>query len=85
MGFTLPVVPEIGDLKIGGLILGCGVGAGSARNGLMQHICVAFEMVTATGELVVAEKVEGEYGGYGHNCKTLICNKIKLQNFIRPK
>jgi Delta24-sterol reductase len=56
LGFTLPVVPELGDLTIGGLIQGCGIGSGSGRHGLFQHICVAFEMVTANGELVTARK-----------------------------
>lgn len=57
IGLTLPVVPEIGQLTIGGLILGGGVGAGSARHGLFQHICLAFEIVTSGGEVVVAERV----------------------------
>ena len=58
LGFTLPVVPELGDLPIGGLVQGCGIGSGSARHGLFQHICLAYEVVTPTGELVNVEKVK---------------------------
>ncbi|KAL7074346.1 hypothetical protein ACQ4LE_006546 [Meloidogyne hapla] len=60
LGFTLPVVPEIGDLQIGGLVLGAGISSGSAKNGLFQHICLAYEIVTTSGELIVAEK-EGSH------------------------
>lgn len=60
LGFTLPVVPELGDLTVGGLIHGCGIGSGSARHGLFQHICMAYEVVTTSGELLIAEK-KGEH------------------------
>uniref|UniRef100_A0A183BL25 Delta(24)-sterol reductase n=1 Tax=Globodera pallida TaxID=36090 RepID=A0A183BL25_GLOPA len=59
LGLTLPVVPEIGHLTVGGLVLGGGVGSGGARHGLFQHICMAFEVVTVGGEVLIAEK-EGE-------------------------
>uniref|UniRef100_A0A914I147 FAD-binding PCMH-type domain-containing protein n=1 Tax=Globodera rostochiensis TaxID=31243 RepID=A0A914I147_GLORO len=59
LGLTLPVVPEIGNLTVGGLVLGGGVGSGGARHGLFQHICMAFEVVTVGGEVLIAEK-EGE-------------------------
>ncbi|KAL3076682.1 hypothetical protein niasHS_013478 [Heterodera schachtii] len=59
LGHTLPVMPEIGLLTVGGLILGGGVGSGSARHGLFQHNCIAFEIVTSSGEVLIAEK-DGE-------------------------
>uniref|UniRef100_A0A8R1DMM1 Delta(24)-sterol reductase n=1 Tax=Caenorhabditis japonica TaxID=281687 RepID=A0A8R1DMM1_CAEJA len=53
LGYTLPVLPELDDLTIGGLINGCGVESGSFKYGMFQHICVSFEVVFATGEIDV--------------------------------
>uniref|UniRef100_A0A915MQY1 Delta(24)-sterol reductase n=1 Tax=Meloidogyne javanica TaxID=6303 RepID=A0A915MQY1_MELJA len=60
LGYTLPVVPEIGDLQIGGLVLGAGISSSSAKNGLFQHSCLAYEIVTTSGELITAER-EGSH------------------------
>ncbi|MGR8935027.1 MAG: FAD-binding protein [Gammaproteobacteria bacterium] len=51
-GWTLPVVPELDDLTVGGLIMGFGVETSSHKYGLFQHICAAFELVTAEGLLL---------------------------------
>jgi delta24-sterol reductase len=51
-GWTLPVVPELDSLTVGGLIMGFGVETSSHKYGLFQHICKAFEIVTAEGKLV---------------------------------
>lgn len=51
-GWTLPVVPELDSLTVGGLIMGFGVETSSHKYGLFQHICVSFEIVTAEGKLV---------------------------------
>lgn len=51
-GWTLPVVPELDSLTVGGLIMGFGVETSSHKYGLFQHICEAFEIVTAEGKLV---------------------------------
>ncbi|MEW6037608.1 MAG: FAD-binding protein [Pseudomonadota bacterium] len=51
-GWMLPVVPELNDLTVGGLIMGFGVETSSHKYGLFQHICEAFEIVTAEGTLV---------------------------------
>jgi delta24-sterol reductase len=51
-GWTLPVVPELDDLTVGGLIMGFGVETSSHKYGLFQHICASFEIVTAEGKLV---------------------------------
>ncbi|CAI2356693.1 unnamed protein product [Caenorhabditis sp. 36 PRJEB53466] len=48
-GYTLPVLPELDDLTIGGLINGCGVESGSFKYGMFQHICVSYEIVDADG------------------------------------
>ncbi|MDD2767387.1 MAG: FAD-binding protein [Methylococcus sp.] len=51
-GWMLPVVPELNDLTVGGLIMGFGVETSSHKYGLFQHICESFEIVTAEGKLV---------------------------------
>lgn len=52
LGWTIPVVPELDDLTIGGLISGVGVESSSHRHGLFQHICLEFEVVLADGSVV---------------------------------
>ncbi|BBA34530.1 lipid biosynthetic enzyme, related to human 24-dehydrocholesterol reductase DHCR [Methylocaldum marinum] len=51
-GWTLPVVPELDDLTVGGLIMGFGVESSSHKYGLIQHICASFDIVTAEGKLL---------------------------------
>lgn len=58
MGWTLPVVPELDDLTVGGLINGFGVETSSHKYGLFQHICISFEIVTAAGEVVKCSATE---------------------------
>lgn len=52
LGWTLPVVPELDDLTVGGLINGFGVETSSHKYGLFQYICVSFDIVTAEGKLI---------------------------------
>ncbi|XP_006005558.1 delta(24)-sterol reductase [Latimeria chalumnae] len=52
IGWTLPVVPELDDLTVGGLIMGTGIESSSHIFGLFQHICVAYELVLSDGSLV---------------------------------
>jgi delta24-sterol reductase len=49
-GWILPVVPELDDLTVGGLIMGFGVETSSHKYGLFQYICESFEIVTAEGK-----------------------------------
>lgn len=51
-GWTLPVLPEMDDLTVGGLLMGTGIETSSHKYGLMQHICVAYELVLADGSFV---------------------------------
>lgn len=37
MGYTLPVVPELDDLTVGGMINGCGIESSGRKYGLFQH------------------------------------------------
>ncbi|XP_067893059.1 delta(24)-sterol reductase [Heterodontus francisci] len=52
IGWTLPVVPELDDLTVGGLIMGTGIESSSHTYGLFQNICVAYELVLADGSLI---------------------------------
>lgn len=52
IGWTLPVLPELDDLTVGGLVMGTGIESSSHIYGLFQHICVAYELVLADGSLV---------------------------------
>ncbi len=45
LGWTLPVVPELDDLTVGGLVSGVGIETSSHKFGLFQHICLSFEVV----------------------------------------
>lgn len=57
-GWILAVVPELDDLTVGGLIMGFGVETSSHKYGLIQHICVAFDLVTADGKLLHCSESE---------------------------
>ena len=50
-GWTVAIVPEIGDLTVGGLVMGGGVESTSHKYGLWHNICRRFEMVLADGTL----------------------------------
>lgn len=56
LGWTLPFVPELDDLTVGGLVMGTGIETSSHKYGLFQHICVAYEMVLADGSVVQVTK-----------------------------
>eukprot|EP00043_Microstomoeca_roanoka_P015569 m.156008 g.156008 ORF g.156008 m.156008 type:complete len:527 (-) comp16287_c3_seq4:819-2399(-) len=58
LGLTLPVLPELDVLTVGGLICGVGVETSSHKYGLFQHCCTRFEMVLATGEVVTCSATE---------------------------
>lgn len=57
-GWVLPVVPELDDLTVGGLIMGFGVETSSHKYGLFQSICESFEVITAEGKRVICSKEE---------------------------
>ncbi|XP_028128869.1 delta(24)-sterol reductase-like [Diabrotica virgifera virgifera] len=52
LGWTIPVLPEIDDLTVGGLVMGTGVESSSHIYGLFQHICISYELVLADGRVV---------------------------------
>ena len=51
-GWIVPIVPEIGDLTVGGLVMGGGIESTSHKYGLWQNICHSYELVLADGSLV---------------------------------
>jgi delta24-sterol reductase len=51
-GWTLPVVPELDDLTVGGLILGYGIEASSHKYGLFADTVLACELAVADGSVV---------------------------------
>ncbi|XP_076057489.1 delta(24)-sterol reductase-like [Oratosquilla oratoria] len=91
LGWTIPVVPEMDDLTIGGLVMGTGIETSSHRVGLFQHICRAFELVLSDASVVTcSEKVNPDlfysvpwsYGTLGFLTAVHI-DIIPAQRFVR--
>jgi hypothetical protein len=57
-GWTLPVVPELEELTVGGMIAGTGVEASSHHSGLFQEFCTELEIVLASGSVVTCSRSE---------------------------
>jgi len=57
-GWTLPVVPELEELTVGGMIAGTGVESSSHHSGLFQELCLELELVLASGETVTCNSSE---------------------------
>lgn len=55
-GYSLPIVPELDDLTIGGLVMGTGIESSSFRYGLFHRICQQFELLLPTGEVIKCDK-----------------------------
>jgi delta24-sterol reductase len=53
-GYTLPVVPEMDDLTIGGLINGTGIESSSHKYGLFHEIVIELELLLGDGSVVTA-------------------------------
>ena len=60
LGLSLPVVPELDNLTIGGLINGGGIESTSHKYGLFHHIATEYEVVLASGEVITASQTENE-------------------------
>jgi delta24-sterol reductase len=59
-GLTLPLVPEMDDLTVGGLSMGVGIEGSSHKYGLFDDTVVAYEVVLADGRVVTASREENE-------------------------
>jgi len=60
MGWTLPVVPELEELTVGGMVAGTGVESSSHHSGLFQEFCLELELVLASGSVVTCSRTERE-------------------------
>ncbi len=58
LGWTIPILPELDDLTVGGLVMGTGIETTSHKYGLFQHICVSYELVMADGSVVTCSEDE---------------------------
>ena len=65
MGLTLPVVPEMDDLTVGGLINGTGIESSSHKYGLFHEIITELELLLGDGTVVTATK-DNEYKDLFH-------------------
>lgn len=59
-GLTLPLVPEMDDLTVGGLTMGVGIEGSSHKYGLMDDTVVSYEVVLSDGRVVTASREENE-------------------------
>ena len=51
LGWTIPILPELDDLTVGGLVMGGGIESTSHKYGLWQNICLKYELVLADGSI----------------------------------
>ncbi|CAB4056709.1 DHCR24 [Lepeophtheirus salmonis] len=58
LGWTLPIVPELDELTIGGLVMGGGIESTSNKYGLFQYICSKYELVIPDGSLVTSSPTQ---------------------------
>ncbi|TRY79718.1 hypothetical protein TCAL_01985 [Tigriopus californicus] len=91
LGYTVPIVPEIGDLTVGGLVMGGGIESTSHKYGLWQHICPRYEIVVADGTLMECSKdknsdlyyvIPWSYGTFGF-LTALDIQIIPYKSYIR--
>jgi len=59
-GWTLPVVPELEELTVGGMIAGTGIESSSHHSGLFQEFCIELEICLANGGVVTCSRHERE-------------------------
>lgn len=64
-GYTLPVVPEMDDLTVGGLINGTGIESSSHKYGLFHEIVLELELLLGDGTVVIAT-ADNEYSDIFH-------------------
>ena len=58
IGWIVPIVPEIGDLTVGGLVMGGGIESTSHKYGLWQNICLRYNLVLADGTITSCTRDE---------------------------
>lgn len=55
-GVTMPVVPELDDLTIGGMLAGVGVESSSHKHGLLQNIVESIDVIIADGSVLTCDR-----------------------------
>ncbi|KAK9871159.1 hypothetical protein WA026_011440 [Henosepilachna vigintioctopunctata] len=65
LGWTIPVLPEMDDLTVGGLVMGTGIESSSHIYGLFQHTCLSYELILPDGSLVTCSEIENRELFYG--------------------
>lgn len=90
-GLTVPIIPELKEITVGGAIMGMGAESASHRWGTFNDICHSFELITGDGTLLKASPSEnadifygvpGSYGSLG----VLVSAELKLipaKDFVR--
>ena len=53
-GWIIPIVPEIGDLTVGGLVMGGGIETTSHKYGLWQNICMSYEIYVLSRYVILS-------------------------------
>lgn len=90
-GLTIPILPELDDLTVGGLLMGVGIEGSSHIYGLFNDSVVEAEMVLSTGEVKVCSKAQNRdlfdalpwsYGTFGFlaSCKIKV---VPCKPFVR--
>lgn len=60
LGWTIPVVPELDELTVGGCVCGAGIETSSHKYGIVSNTCLAYEVILADGKVVNCSKKENE-------------------------
>jgi len=58
LGYTIPVLPEMDDLTVGGLMMGVGIETSSHKYGLFNDTVVELELVLSDGSCVSCSKTK---------------------------
>jgi delta24-sterol reductase len=82
-GLTVPVIPELKEITVGGAIMGMGAESASHKWGTFNDACTSFQIIIGDGTLLKVSPFEnsdifygipGSYGSLG----TLVAAEIKL-------
>lgn len=95
VGATLPhglvpiVVPELKTITVGGAVSGCSIESMSFVHGGFHDTCTEYEVVSATGEVIVCkpgelifEMIHGAFGTLGVLTK-LTCKLVPAKPYVR--
>lgn len=94
-GYTLPVLPEMDDLTVGGLVMGVGIESSSHKYGLFNDKCnlLACEIILADGKVVkcspdensdLYDAIPWSYGTLGFLASATL-RIIKCKEFVHIK